>query len=104
MPLGRMRGRTFHQCFIVVDDAQNMNVRKMRMAVTRLGRASCMVVTGDPIHNDLPSGETSGLTHLLRLIGGTDLASVHQFQNHEIVRTDFVARIEALYSQDDSVD
>lgn len=54
MPLGRMRGRTFNETFVVVDEAQNMTVRKMRMAVTRLGRGSRMVVTGDPVQNDLP--------------------------------------------------
>jgi phosphate starvation-inducible PhoH-like protein len=104
MPLGRMRGRTFNPSFILLDEAQNMNVRKMRMAVTRLGLASCMVVTGNPVQNDLLSGETSGLTHLLRLIAGTDLALVHQFQNHEIIRGDLAARLEALYSQEDGVD
>jgi phosphate starvation-inducible PhoH-like protein len=101
IPLGRMRGRTFQQSFIVVDEAQNMTVRKMRMAITRLGRASCMVVTGDPTQNDLRGDEASGLTHLLHLIAGTDLALVHQFQNHEIIRTELVARIETLYAQED---
>jgi len=104
MPLGRMRGRTFNESFILVDEAQNMTVRKMRMAVTRLGRASRMVVTGDPEQTDLPDGETSGLTHLLRLIGGSDIAMVHRFENKEIIRNDLVARIEALYSQDDGED
>jgi phosphate starvation-inducible PhoH-like protein len=104
MPLGRMRGRSFNQSFIVVDEAQNMTVRWMRMAITRLGRASRMVVIGDPAQNDLPSGEASGLTHILRLVGGTELALVHQFQNHEIIRNDLVASIEALYSQEDGAD
>ena len=103
MPLGRIRGRTFNETFVVVDEAQNMTVRKMRMAVTRLGRGSCMVVTGDPVQNDLPSDETSGLTHLLGMIAGTDLAVVHQFQNIEIIRNDLVARIETLYSREDDV-
>jgi phosphate starvation-inducible PhoH-like protein len=101
MPLGRMRGRTFNQSFIVVDEAQNMTVRKMRMVVTRLGRASCMVITGNPEQNDLRGDETSGLTHLLNLIAGTDLAVVHRFQNQEIIRTELVARIETLYAQED---
>jgi phosphate starvation-inducible protein PhoH and related proteins len=104
MPLGRMRGRTFNETFVVVDEAQNMTVRKMRMAVTRLGRGSRMVVTGDPVQDDLPNGETSGLTHLLGMIAGTDLAVVHQFQNIEIIRNDLVARIETLYSREDGVD
>jgi phosphate starvation-inducible protein PhoH and related proteins len=103
MPLGRMRGRTFNESFIVVDEAQNMTVRKMRMAVTRLGRASRMVITGDPAQHDLPSGETSGLGHLMQLVSGTDLAFVHRFQNQEIIRNDLVARIEALYSREDGL-
>jgi phosphate starvation-inducible protein PhoH and related proteins len=101
MPLGRMRGRTFNESFIVVDEAQNMTVRKMRMAVTRLGRASRMAVTGDPDQHDLPDGEISGLSHLLGLIGGTDIAMVHRFEHQEIIRNDVVARIEALYSQNE---
>jgi phosphate starvation-inducible PhoH-like protein len=100
MPLGRMRGRTFNETFVVVDEAQNMTVRQMRMAVTRLGRGSCMVVTGDPVQNDLPGDEPSGLTHLLGMIAGTDLAVVHQFQNIEIIRNHLVASLETLYSQE----
>jgi phosphate starvation-inducible protein PhoH and related proteins len=100
MPLGRMRGRTFNESLIVLDEAQNMTVRKMRMAVTRLGRGSRIVITGDPAQHDLPSDETSGLGHLLRLVAGTDLAFVHQFRNQEIIRNDLVARLETLYSQD----
>lgn len=104
IPLGRLRGRTFNETFVVVDEAQNMTVPNMRMAVTRLGRGSCMVVTGDPVQNDLPSGETSGLTHLLGMIAGTDLAVVHRFQNIEIIRNDLVARLETLYSREDGAD
>ena len=59
-----------------------------------------MVITGDPSQHDLPTGEPSGLAHLLGLIEGADLAFVHQFQNEEIIRTDLVARLEALYSRD----
>jgi phosphate starvation-inducible PhoH-like protein len=98
MPLGQLRGRTFNESFVVIDEAQNMTVSKMRMAVTRLGRASRMVVTGDPAQTDLPGAEPSGLTHLLQLIAGTDLARIHKFENREIIRNDLVARLEALYS------
>ena len=47
-PLGRMRGRSFNESFILIDEAQNMARKMMRMALTRLGRNSRMVVTGDP--------------------------------------------------------
>jgi phosphate starvation-inducible protein PhoH and related proteins len=102
MPLGRMRGRSFNDAYVLVDEAQNMTVRKMRMALTRMGRNARMVVTGDPRQIDLPHEEPSGLLHILRLLAGTDLAHIHKFQNQEIVRNDLVARIEALYSREDS--
>lgn len=97
VPLGRMRGRTFNGCFVVVDEAQNLTIPKMRMVLTRLGRGSRMVVTGDPAQCDLPDEEVSGLTHILPLISRAGLASVHQFDSHEIVRNNLVAQIEALY-------
>jgi phosphate starvation-inducible protein PhoH and related proteins len=102
MPLGRMRGRTFNESYVLIDEAQNMTVRKMRMALTRLGRDTRMVVTGDPRQVDLNGDEPSGLIHILRLISGTDLALIHRFQNQEIIRNDVVAQIEALYAREDT--
>lgn len=98
LPLGHMRGRTFNNAFVIVDEAQNMTVRKMRMAVTRIGQASRMVVTGDPAHVDLQGDETSGLAHLIGLLQGTDIAKIHHFENSQIIRNSFVARLEALYA------
>ena len=97
-PLGRMRGRTFNDSYIIVDEAQNMTVGKMRMAVTRMGRNSRMVLTGDPAQVDLVGDQVSGLTHLLQLIAGTDLAWVHRFETDQIIRNPVVAQLEALYS------
>lgn len=99
-PLGRMRGRTFNDSFIVIDEAQNMTVGKMRMAVTRMGRNSRMVLTGDPAQVDLVGDQVSGLTHLLQLIAGTDLAMVHRFETYQIIRNPVVAQLEALYSRE----
>ncbi len=99
LPLGRMRGRTFNDAFIVIDEAQNMTVRKMRMALSRLGLGSRMVVTGDPTQIDLHEEEPSGLPHLINMIADTDIALVHEFQGAHIIRSDVVARLEALYER-----
>lgn len=99
LPLGRMRGRTFNDAFIVIDEAQNMTIRKMRMVLTRLGFGSRMVVTGDPSQIDLHEDEPSGLPHLIDMIADTDIALVHEFQGAHIVRSDVVARLEALYER-----
>ncbi|MDP1632829.1 MAG: PhoH family protein [Caulobacter sp.] len=101
-PLGRMRGRTFNDSFIIVDEAQNMTVRKMRMVVTRIGRNARMVITGDHAQVDLPGDEPSGLAHLLGLVEGTDLALVHTFDRRQIIRNDLVARLETLYAGEET--
>ena len=100
-PLGQLRGRTFNKALVIVDDAQNLTKRKMRMVVTRLGQGSRMVLTGDPSQVDLRSDEPSGLPHILNLVQGTDLAAVFKFERSEIIRNPIVARLENLYAQEE---
>lgn len=98
-PLGLLRGRTLKGAFILVDEAQNTDKQWMRLAVTRAGEHSRMIITGDPSHSALPNGEVSGLSHLLGLIKDRDIGLVHEFQAGDIVRNDTVAQLEALYMQ-----
>ncbi|MEO1013861.1 MAG: PhoH family protein [Pseudomonadota bacterium] len=98
LPLGLIRGRTFNDSSIIVDEAQDMTVQRMRMAVTRLGRRSRMVVTGDPSQVTLRTDEPSGLAHLLNLLRETDVARIHEFKRGEIIRNETVAKLEALYA------
>jgi phosphate starvation-inducible PhoH-like protein len=51
-----LRGRTFKDTFIVLDEAQNCSWTQLKLAMTRLGRGSRMIVTGDPEQSDLPPG------------------------------------------------
>lgn len=104
VPLAHIRGRTFNHSFIIVDEAENMSVGKMRMVTTRIGQGSRMAVIGDPAQIDLPSDVPSGLTHFLDLIRGTDIAVVHPFETDQIIRNDIVARIEELYSNESDSD
>jgi len=99
-PVHLMRGRTFSDAFIIVDDAQNLTIPEMRMVLTRLGDSARMVVVGDPGQVDLPPGEASGLTHALSLLSGAEHVHIHQFQPREVIRNDLVSEIEALYERD----
>lgn len=98
LPLGHLRGRTLNNAFVVIDEAQNLTIRKMRMAVTRLGADARMVIVGDPQQVDLHEEEPSGLPHLVQMLAGTDIAEVFEFEGEHIVRNDTAAQIEALYS------
>lgn len=61
VPVALMRGRTFEDAFIVIDEAQNTTVGQMKMALTRTGKNSRVVVCGDLGQNDLDDGVKSGL-------------------------------------------
>ncbi|MEZ5939478.1 MAG: PhoH family protein [Hyphomonadaceae bacterium] len=98
IPVGRMRGRTFNDAFVLIDEAQNMTVRTLRMVTTRVGLNSRLVVTGDPDDVDLRTDEPSGLAHLLGLLKHSDIAVVHAFETQQIVRSGLTASIEALFA------
>ena len=103
VPLGCLRGRTFNNSFILVDEAQNLLVHQMRMVLTRLGHASRMVILGDPGQIDLHGDELSGLPDILGRLHGRNLALVHEFRREEIVRNPLVAEIESLYVEGTSM-
>jgi phosphate starvation-inducible protein PhoH and related proteins len=92
-----MRGRTLDDAFVVMDEAQNTTVEQMKMFLTRLGRRSCAVVTGDITQIDLPPDKVSGLIDAderLRNVKGIGFA---YFTKRDVVRHDLVGRIIEAY-------
>ena len=65
VPLAFMRGRTFLDAFIIVDEAQNCTNDQMEMITSRLGLRSKMVVCGDNQQVDLKYKGDSGFKFLL---------------------------------------
>jgi phosphate starvation-inducible PhoH-like protein len=100
-PLAFMRGRTLAGCYVILDEAQNTTVMQMRMALTRLGEDSRMVVTGDPTQIDLRPGERSGLLDGLETLEGVEGVHVHRFTDRDVVRHPLVARIVRAYESAD---
>ena len=99
-PLAFMRGRTLSNAFVILDEAQNTTPVQMKMFLTRLGFGSTCVVTGDPTQIDLPRGMTSGLTHALKILSGTEGVSITHFTDEDVVRHPLVSRIIQAYDQD----
>lgn len=95
-PLAFMRGRTLSQCFIILDEAQNTTPEQMKMALTRLGESSKMVITGDMTQSDLPLG-AAGLMQATEVLKGIeDIAFIH-LQGRDVVRNSLVAQIISAY-------
>lgn len=97
-PIAFMRGRTLKNAFVIVDEAQNATGPQMKMVLTRLGRDSRMVVTGDPGQVDLPPHQESGLKQALRVLRGVEGIHVCQLTGADVVRHGLVSRIIDAYA------
>ncbi|MBN8548535.1 MAG: PhoH family protein [Deltaproteobacteria bacterium] len=98
-PLAFMRGRTLTNAFVVLDEAQNTTVGQMKMLLTRIGRGSKCVVTGDVTQIDLPRGTLSGLVDALNVLKNIDGIEITNFSEEDVIRHALVARIVSAYQK-----
>lgn len=101
-PLAFMRGRTLSSAFIILDEAQNTTAVQMKMALTRMGEGSRMVITGDLSQVDLPRGVKSGLADALETLNNVNGIGHVSFTHRDVVRHDLVTRIVAAYDRRDA--
>ncbi|MDZ4761589.1 MAG: PhoH family protein [Alphaproteobacteria bacterium] len=99
-PLAFMRGRTLKNAFVIIDEAQNATIPQMKMVLTRLGRGSRMIVTGDPSQSDLPEKTASGLAHAINILKGVAGVAMEEMTSADVVRHDLVGRIVQAYDRD----
>jgi phosphate starvation-inducible PhoH-like protein len=100
-PLAFMRGRTLSNAFVILDEAQNTTPVQMKMALTRIGENSRMVVTGDLTQVDLPGGQRSGLADALETLAGVNGIEFVHFTQADVVRHVLVTRIIQAYEHRD---
>jgi len=101
-PLAYMRGRTLHNSFIILDEAQNATPMQMKMFLTRLGVTSKAIITGDITQIDLPINDKSGLidaANVLKKISG--IAFVY-FDEKDVVRHSLVKNIIKAYAKNET--
>ncbi|MDO4443521.1 MAG: PhoH family protein [Slackia sp.] len=97
-PLAFMRGRTFNDSFIILDEAQNTTPEQMKMFLTRLGFNSKMVITGDVTQLDLPHG-LSGLKSVQGVLADVNDIAFCTLTGRDVVRHTLVARIVEAYER-----
>ena len=97
-PLAFMRGRTFNDSFVILDEAQNTTPDQMKMFLTRLGFGSRMVITGDESQSDNPKGP-AGLKSAREKLAGIDDIAFCELSGADVVRNSLVARIVAAYEK-----
>ena len=95
-PLAFMRGRTFNDSFVILDEAQNTTPEQMKMFLTRLGFGSKMVITGDESQSDNPRGPL-GVQSAREKLSDIDGIAFCELSGADVVRNSLVAKIVAAY-------
>jgi len=101
-PMMYMRGKTFDNSFVILDEAQNTTPQQMKMFLTRIGNESIVVVDGDLDQSDLkdkrgnsrPNGLEEAVYNLKDITG----IGIVRFDIHDIVRSGLVKRILEAYA------
>lgn len=90
VPFEVMRGRTFKDSFVILDEAQNTDPVEMKMFLTRVGEGSQVIINGDIQQSDLKT--TSGLAKIIHMVKSQMLPiPVIEFTESDIVRSDICA-------------
>ena len=92
-PLAFMRGRTLHNSYVILDEAQNTTVRQMKMFLTRMGVNSRAVITGDITQIDLKDPDASGLVRIQNILGHVADIKFIYFHPEDVVRHRLVREI-----------
>lgn len=101
-PLAYMRGRTFKNSIVILDEAQNTTPQQMKMALTRMGDESRMFVTGDLRQSDYKAGKNGLYDFFERLsAGNSEIISVARFGREHVERDVIVSEVLRLYGEDD---
>lgn len=86
-PLSTMRGRSFHDAFIILDEAQNTSISEVKMFLTRIGKSCKVVINGDIKQSDIQ--RQSGLSRIIHLAKKHHLPiPIIEFGVDDIVRSD----------------
>ena len=97
-PLAYMRGDTFDDALMVLDEAQNANFKQLMLFVTRMGRNSKVVVTGDVSQADIAASQVS-LPDFIKLIEDVKGVGTHILTETDIVRAKILQEVVVRYDK-----
>jgi phosphate starvation-inducible PhoH-like protein len=93
-PIGFMRGATFDNAIVLVDEAQNLTKTELKMLLSRIGKNCKVILSGDPDQRDL---NNSGLEDAIKRLEGIEGIEVIRFLDQDIVRSKMCKQIILAY-------
>lgn len=94
IPLGFLRGTTFEDCIVLVDECQQMEATEFKMMLSRIGKNCKMIFSGDAEQADI---EFSGLDDAIMRLEGIPGIEVVEFLDEDIVRSKMCKAIIMAY-------
>jgi phosphate starvation-inducible protein PhoH and related proteins len=95
IPLAYMRGMTFKDCIVILDEAQNTTPTQMKLLLTRVGENCKLLINGDTGQVDITG--KSGLADALEKLQGMGNVGIVRFGTNDIVRSGFVQEVIRRY-------
>jgi len=95
VPMAMMRGRTFRNSFVILDEAQNATFDELKMFLTRIGDYTKMVAVGDLNQSDLPRAMRGHYEDVIDMLEGMDDLSIVELDRVDIVRHPIIGEIES---------
>ena len=95
-PLETIRGRSFENSLVIIDEAQNLTFDEIKAITTRLGENSKMILSGDASQSDVSNG--NGITKFTKLCEKNNIEiPVIQFTVNDVVRSDIVGALVKMF-------
>lgn len=94
-----LRGLTFNDCYVLVDEAQNLTKSQIKLILTRIGKNCKIIITGDYKQLDISSNKTGFLDAINRL-SGVETIGVVRLTSEDIVRNDIIKVILERYNDE----
>ncbi len=98
VPMAYLRGRTFKNAIVLIDEAQNTTKNSMLSALTRIGENSKMIITGDIKQSD--RGRDNGLSDFLGRFTSSKHISVCHFGHDSVERHPIITEILGMYGEE----
>lgn len=97
-PLAYMRGDTFDNSLMILDEAQNATFKQLILFITRMGKGSKVIITGDVSQYDIPQQHV-GLPGFMKLMEGIKGVENHIFTEEDIVRAKILQDVVKRYEK-----
>jgi phosphate starvation-inducible PhoH-like protein len=99
IPINFMSGMTFKYCWVILDEAQNVTPKQMKMLLTRIGENCKVIVCGDTDQKDITG--LSGLADAVRRTAWIKSVRTVKFTIDDVVRSGMVRDILISYAKED---